>query len=60
MIKNIAYQVNFVLKETLKNQNNTPVTEVYLSKEEAHRAAVKATATGKYQKVTMNKCILWV
>lgn len=59
MIKNKAYQVNY-LKETNKSQKYTPVTEVYLSKEEAYRHARKAKATGKYQQVTVTKCILWV
>ena len=59
MIKNKAYQVNY-LKETNKSQKYTPVTEVYLSKEEAYRVARKAKATGKYQQVTVTKCILWV
>ena len=60
MIKNKAYQLNFIQKETLKKHNYTPLTEVYLSKEEAYRAALKATATGKYQKVIMKPCVLWV
>ena len=59
MIKNKAYQVNY-LKETLKNQKYTQVTEVYLSKYEAYRSARKAKASGKYQQVTVTKCILWV
>ena len=58
-IKNKAYQVNY-LKETLKNQKYTPVIEVFLSKEEAYRSARKAKASGKYQQVTVTKCILWV
>ena len=59
MIKNKAYQVNYI-KETLKNKKYTPVSEVYLSKEEAYRSARKAKASGKYQQVTVTKCILWV
>lgn len=59
MIKNKAYQVKY-LKETLKNQKYVPVTEVYLSKDEAYRAVRNAKATGKYQQVTVTKCILWV
>ena len=59
MIKNKAYQVNYI-KETLKNKKYTPVSEVYLSKEEAYRSAIKAKASGKYQQVTITKCVLWV
>lgn len=59
MIKNKAYQVNY-LRTALNNQKYVSVFEVYLSKEEAYRSARKAKASGKYQQVTVTKCILWV
>lgn len=59
MIKNKAYQVNY-LRTALNNQKYVSVSEVYLSKEEAYRSARKAKASGKYQQVTVTKCILWV
>jgi len=63
MIKNKAWQVNFTtntLSGKGEDEHYVQFSDVYLDKESAIKVARKAKASGKYQQVTVTKCILWV
>lgn len=63
MIKNEAWQVNFTtntLSGKGEDEHYVQFSDVYLDKESATKVARKAKASGKYQQVTVTKCILWV